>query len=446
VTKAVDKSLRKVLPCAFCLAPFLVLCLVPSALSSAQTPPAQSPPAIPSAASTAATLRVFLDCYECDTEYQRQTVTFVDYVRDRADADLHVLVTTQDTGSGGSFWTVKFIGLGRLQHQDRTFTFTTEQSATSDDRRKAFSRLFKIGLVGYAAGTSVAPQLDLTWTKPDQPTSTSARDRWNAWVFRVNVNGNLNGERASTFKSARLSFSASRTTDNWKINVSMGGNIDRSTFLLEDNRTVKSQRDNWNVSSLVVKSHGPRTSSGLRAQLWHDTFGNYQRASRIAPALEFDFFPYKESNRRSMAVQYSIGPTRYQYVELTIYDKMEETVPTHSVNVSVGLRQPWGSLSAYSEFLQQLNHRDRYRSAVWGNADVRLFKGFSFNLFAQYSRIKDQIALRKGVASTEDVLLRLRQLATDYSYFYGFGISYRFGSIFDNIVNPRFDGPGFFFF
>ena len=77
---------------------------------------------------------------------------------------------------------------------------------------------------------------------------------------------------------------------------------------------------------------------------------------------------------------------------------------------------------------------------------MRLFKGFSFNVFAEYTKIKDQIALRKGAASIEEVLLRLRQLATDYSYYYGFGISYSFGSIFDNIVNPRFSGGGFFFF
>ena len=32
-------------------------------------------------------LKVFLDCTQCDTEYQRQNVTFVDYVRDRALAD-----------------------------------------------------------------------------------------------------------------------------------------------------------------------------------------------------------------------------------------------------------------------------------------------------------------------------------------------------------------------
>ncbi|HYN10442.1 MAG TPA: hypothetical protein VES67_23845 [Vicinamibacterales bacterium] len=419
------------------------LCLLPFALAFAQEPPAP----IPATGATAAVpmLRVFLDCYECDTEYQRQNVTFVDYVRDRTDADLHVLVTTQGTGSGGSSWTVKFIGLGRLQRQDRTFTFTTEQTATSDDRRKAFSRIFKIGLVGYAADTSIAPQLDLTWTKP-AATKAAVRDRWNSWVFRINLNGNFNGERTSKSSSSRISFSSSRTTADWKLNVSVGGNVNKNTFEVDEDRTVRSQRDNWFTEGLIVKSHGPRTSSGLRASMSHDSFSNIDRSVRIAPAVEFDFFPYKESNRRSLAVQYTIGMSRYQYREVTIFDKTEETVPNHSVSLSVGLRQPWGSLNAYSQLSQHLNHRDRWRSAIWGSTDVRLFKGFSFNVFAEYSKIKDQISLRKGGASTEEVLLRIRQLATDYSYYYGFGISYSFGSIFDNIVNPRFSGGGFFFF
>ena len=427
--------MRLFLVSAFCL-------LTVDAALAQETQPAGTP-------APAAMLKVFLDCYECDTEYQRQNVTFVDYVRDRADADLHVLVTTQGTGSGGASWTVKFIGLGRFQRQDRTFTFTTEQTATSDDRRKAFARIFKIGLVGYAADTSVAPQLDLTWTAPEEKSAAPDRDRWNFWVFRVNLNGNFNGERASKAASSRLSFSASRTTADWKINTSVGGNINKNTFEIfeaDGQRTVRSQRDNWNVEGLAVKSHGPRTSSGMRASIWHDSFANNDKAVRIAPALEFNFFPYSESNRRSLAVQYTIGATRHQYQDVTIYDKTEETVPNHTLNLSVGLRQPWGSLNVYSEFGQHLNHRDRYRSAIWGSTDVRLFKGFSFNVFAEYTKIKDQIALRKGDASTEEVLLRLRQLATDYSYYYGFGISYSFGSIFDNVVNPRFNGGGFFFF
>jgi hypothetical protein len=33
-----------------------------------------------------------------------------------------------------------------------------------------------------------------------------------------------------------------------------------------------------------------------------------------------------------------------------------------------------------------------------------------------------------------------RQLATSYSYYISFGVSYSFGSIHNNIVNSRFNG------
>ena len=183
-----------------------------------------------------------------------------------------MLVTTQGTGSGGSAWTVKFIGLGRLQRQDRTSTFTTEQTATSDDRRKEFSRDLQ-DRPGRACAEhgGIAPRLDLTWTKPAE-TTAAVRDRWNSWVFRVNLNGNFNGERRSTSASSRISFSSSRTTEDWKLNVSVGGNISKETFEVEADRTVRSQRDNWFTEGLIVRSHGPRTSSGFRRHLARQLF------------------------------------------------------------------------------------------------------------------------------------------------------------------------------
>jgi hypothetical protein len=116
------------------------------------------------------------------------------------------------------------------------------------------------------------------------------------------------------------------------------------------------------------------------------------------------------------------------------------------LNASLGLRQPWGSIGASAYFIQHLSNLDQLRLSLYGNADVRLFKGFSFYTYASYSKIKDQIALRKGEASEEEILLRLTQQATNYSYNYSVGFSYSFGSIFTSIVNPRFNGPGFFFF
>jgi hypothetical protein len=81
---------------------------------------------------------------------------------------------------------------------------------------------------------------------------------------------------------------------------------------------------------------------------------------------------------------------------------------------------------------------------LYGGTSVRLFKGFSFNVSGGYNRIRDQIGLRKDDATTEEVLLRLKQRATGYSYNMNFGISYSFGSIFNSVVNPRFNGANNF--
>jgi len=416
-----------------------------SALGYAQTPPAApaaSPPAAQAQAATTNLLRVFVDCNECDEEYLRQNIGFIDYVRDRAVADLHVLVTTQETGGGGRSWTVKFIGLGRLQGQDRSLAFSTVQTASSDDRRKEFARVFKLGLVAYAADTPVAAQLDVTWKKPAEATAAApARDKWNYWVFRAGTNGHMNGERSSKSQSFRLNFSGNRTTDRWKINLNSNANYNVNKFEVpEEDINVKSTSSNWNINSLIVKSLGPKWSIGGRANMSHSSFSNNDRSFDIAPGIEYDFFPYSESARRRLTIQYMAGVSRFKYRELTILDRLSDTVPNHRAAVNVAFKQPWGSLDIQSSLTEHLNKLGRYRASTFGEADVRLFKGFSFNVFGEYEKINDQIGLRKDPASTADVLLRQQQLATGYSYFVAFGISYSFGSIFNSVVNTRFGG------
>jgi hypothetical protein len=56
--------------------------------------------------------------------------------------------------------------------------------------------------------------------------------------------------------------------------------------------------------------------------------------------------------------------------------------------------------------------------------------------------IHDQISLKKGQASLESVLLRRTMLETNYQYYFSIGLSYTFGSIYSNVVNPRFGGAG----
>ena len=406
----------------------------PTPAQTSQTPAAQTP--------GSDLLRVFVDCNDCDEEYLKQNVGFIDYVRDRAVADLHVLVTTQPTGGGGEAWTVKFIGLGRFQGQDRSLAFTTIQTATNDERRREFARVFKLGLVAYMADTPAAAQLDVTWKKgADEKANESTKDRWNFWVFRAGTNGNMNGERSSKSQSFRLNFSGNRTTDAWKVNLNSNASYSQDKFdVPEEDISVKSTSTSWSFTSLVVKSLGPKWSFGSRADVAHSSFSNNDRSFTVAPGVEYDVFPYSQSAERLLTVQYTAGVSHFKYRELTIYDKIVETVPTHRVAALLALKQPWGSLHLESSLSEQLNEFSRYRATVFGEAEVRLFKGFSFDLFGEYQKINDQIGLRKEPVSTEDVLLRQQQLATSYSYFFSFGISYSFGSIFNSVVNPRFGG------
>jgi len=335
---------------------------------------------------------------------------------------------------------VAFIGLGRYQGQDRTLVFNTPQTATSDEQRKEFVRILKIGVVGYAADTTAAPQLDVTWTRPKgQSQTTAANDPWNYWVFRIEGGGFINGEQSSDSHSYRFNTSANRTTDAWKINFSTNGNYNENHFTVEDDVRITSASHSWRVSGLVVKSVTAHWSVAGNSSISQSSFSNSDRAISVMPGIEYDVFPYSESTRRILTIQYTVGTDFDRYQELTIFNKLSETVPRHVIAASLGLRQPWGSVNGSANLSQHLNHPDRTRASFEWGADVRLFKGFSFNVFGQYDKIKDQISLRKDTASTEEVLLHLQQLATGYSYFMNFGISYRFGSIFNNVVNPRFN-------
>jgi len=45
-----------------------------------------------------------------------------------------------------------------------------------------------------------------------------------------------------------------------------------------------------------------------------------------------------------------------------------------------------------------------------------------------------------GETSLDELLLKRKELATEYAYSISMGLNYTFGSVFSNVVNPRFGG------
>lgn len=109
--------------------------------------------------------------------------------------------------------------------------------------------------------------------------------------------------------------------------------------------------------------------------------------------------------------------------------------------------QPWGDIGGSAQFSQYLHDLSKYELDMSVGVSWRVARGLNLNFDVGYSRIRDQINIKRGNATDEDVFLHLRQLATGYQYFGSVGVSYTFGSIFQNVVNPRFtrNTGGWFF-
>jgi hypothetical protein len=409
----------------------------PGAAQQTQSPARTSP------------IRIFLDCgFFCDEDFLKREITFVDYMRDRRDADVHLLITTRDTGGGGTEYTLKFIGLGSFAGVEQTLRYAATQISTADERRKALAEVIKQGLVRYVSESPQSQRLKITFTPEEGASKAAANDPWNLWVFRTNIGGSFNGEQSTKSRSMRGSASASRTTDDWRLNFSANTDYRKETFDLSDAETFESVTRSSGGDATIVKSLTQHWSAGLLGSAQSSTFLNYDLNLRIAPGLEYNIFPYSQSTRRMLTLQYTVGFDAHNYREETIYEKATEKLADHKLSTALSLRQPWGTASGSVDFSQYLTDPHKYSVSAFGATNVRLFKGFSLSLFTQLSRTRDQIYLPKGEATPEEILVRQRQLATGYQYFLNFGISYSFGSIFNNIVNPRFGGGGgdIFFF
>ena len=91
---------------------------------------------------------------------------------------------------------------------------------------------------------------------------------------------------------------------------------------------------------------------------------------------------------------------------------------------------------------QYFHDTSLYNVNFSGNMSVNLIRGLSLNFGGNYGLVRDQLSLAKRNLTPEEVLLRQQQLATSYRYFGNFGLSYRFGSAVQNVVNTRFGGGG----
>lgn len=385
-------------------------------------------------------LRVFLDCDRCDFDHLRTEVPVVDYVRDRLDADLHILVTRQGTGAGGTEYTFHFIGLRELEGQADTLRYVSRQDDTENETRDGYTRAFRLGLVRFLALTDRADAVDVVFRTPpsgERPTGPPADDPWNLWVFRAQVGGEVEGERRQSAAEVDGSLSASRTTDAFKVDLSVRGNYERDKFELSSGETLVSSARDVSVNATAVWSLGPHWSWGFSGSGASVTSLNQSLAIRAAPALEYSVYPYAEATRRQFTALYRVGLASFRYEEVTLFEKTRETRPEQSLELAADFTQPWGELYVALTGSHYLDDPSQHRVELFTNFEIRLLRGLNLDIRGGVSRIKDQIYVALEETSDEDILLRRRELGTDFEYSVDIGLSFTFGSVFNNVVNPR---------
>lgn len=409
-------------------------------------------PAAPAAAQVSLDrpLRVFLDCngFFCDLDYFTEEVPWVNFVRDRQDADVHVLGTRQSTGGGGGSYVLQFRGQAAFDGQQFTLSHTTVSDATEDMERQALAGAVQQGLAPFAATTPSAPRVEVLPPAPpeDGDELSPEDDPWDRWSFRVSMNGFMNGESQQRFLTTNGNASATRVTADWKIQAFLSGSQNTSVFELPDG-TQRFEQRSYSGRLLTARSVGSHWALGGLVGWRQSTFANFRHSARVAPAIEYNVFPYGESNRRLLTVLWTLGAGYNVYDEVTIFNETEEALIEQRLIVAYDVTQPWGTVDVAlrgNHYLAKFGEGDawpdpQYNASLSGNLRVRLFRGFSFNVGGNLEMVRSQLQLTAADLTEGEILTRQRELATNYRYFMHFGVQYQFGSIFTNVVNPRFD-------
>lgn len=392
-----------------------------------------------------ARLRVFLDCARdsgCDQREFRTEIQFVDWVLEPTAADVHIIMTRQDAG-GGTQHVIDMIGRNALQSVTDRLTLTTSDTDTRDEVLRRVTSVLKAGLARYLAhhGRESDIRINLAAASEAEPElGVPTRDPWNYWVFRIGFDADMEAESRQNNRSLRGNVSANRTTMDWRLDFEIEGDFNRERFELNDGREFVNDTDDWEVSGLIVRSVAGRWSTGGQLSVGTSTRLNQDLTARSSAALEYSFYPYEQANRRSLLLHYQVGVSRFDYDQLTIFDKTRETVTDHRLSLAYDTRQTWGDANASLHYSTFLRDWSKNRLVAEAGLSFRIFRGLELDLNGQYDRIRDQIYLSAADLSDEEIIAERRELATDYQYEMRIGLSYRFGSVLNNFVNNRFPG------
>jgi len=379
--------------------------------------------------------KLFIDCQSCDLDHIRANISFVNYVTEVNETQIYLLITSLRTGSGGYEYTLEFTGYKDFKEINDRLKYVSHQNDTDDEVREGIVKTLKLGLIGYLKHSDLAKYIDITFTEKLDPTKTT--DKWNSWVFNLDLSGWVNGEELYNSKNLRYSVVADRVTPQSRVSLRIFSSKYESSYILDDEE-VNSISKTRGGSGVYVISLNDHWSFGGFVNVYSSTYRNKSLELRLSPAIEYNIFPYSDATKKQFRFQYKFGYENVKYNEETIYEKMSESLYFHQLSGALELKQKWGSINTSLSLFSYLHDFSKYSAMIHSRISWRIVKGLSFEMSGSYSLIHNQLYLPKGEMTNEEILLHVSALKTSYDYWVSAGIRFTFGSVFNNVVNPRF--------
>ncbi len=380
---------------------------------------------------------IYVLCPYCDMDYIKKEVTFANFTNHPSDADIKILITSQDIGSGGKIYTIHFEGNEKYGNLKDTLKYIRELNEQEADYRKGIMKRIELGLLQYLKNSPLADGITISFEKSGNERMETTDDNWDSWVFSIYGNSYMSGEKSSNYANFGLNAGAERITESLKINFNAGLDYSESNYDYEDTK-FKSVYRSIDIGSHAIFSIDSNFSAGLFGSLNRSTYSNTDFAARISAGAEYNFYPYSVSTSRYFSIIYKLGYLFNKYFEETIYDKLNERLLSQSVQAYYMIKETWGTISTSLTFSNYLNDFSKRRVNIYSGLSLYIVGGLSFDFWGSFSMINDQIYLVKGSISREDLLLKRKAIRTDYSYYFSLGLSYTFGAKYNNVVNPRF--------
>lgn len=383
---------------------------------------------------------IFLDCDVCDQQFYRQNINYVNFVRDRRLADVYILVTINQTGSGSTSYNLFLQGSKRFEGITDTVTYNAPANTASLDVKQGVLNSIKHGLLPFLLKTPLAEKITYeVATNGHNTDPEKIKDKWNFWTFNISTNGFSNGNSYSSNYGGSANISINRTTE--KLRTETGGwyFYNKQKFKVDDTTTVVGTRSNGGGYHLLAFSLGKHFGVGQFATYFTSLQQNLKNSTSYYPAIEYNVFPYDQATRRQLRFIYRIGARYQDYYETTIYNKNNQWFALHAFVVQYSQIEKWGSVDISAGGFHYLNFPNNYNASVFPSISFNPAKGLRVGMYAGLTWVNDQFFLSAQGATTEEILLSQKQLQTDYNYNYGFNINYTFGSIYNNIINVRFN-------